>query len=112
MWAGRADPAGNNRSLALYYIVAPPARGTRARQLQVLFLFDSSLVADVKVRAFIDPGETFFCELFINCLLNGLVDQLIRHRAVRDVDPLVGFVAREVDASVLNILAVGGHDHE
>lgn len=56
----------------------PPARAAaRAREVHALFLFDGSLLADVKVRVFFDLGETFLCELFVNCPLNGLIDQLI-----------------------------------
>lgn len=46
---------------------------------------DASIVADVKVRTLFDSDETFLCELFVDGPLNGLVDQLIRHRAARDV---------------------------
>jgi hypothetical protein len=85
------------------------------REVHALFLFDGSLVADVTVRVLFDLGETFLCELFVNCPLNGLVDQLLRDYADRDVDLLVGFVGRKVGASVIivvNLLPVGAGDHE
>jgi hypothetical protein len=50
------------------------------------------------------------CELLFGCAFDGLVYQLIRHGAARNFDPLVGFVRREIGASiivVMNILAVG-----
>jgi len=73
------------------------------------------LVADVKVRVFFDPGETFLSELFVDGSLNVMVDQLIRDPAARDVDPLVRFVGRKIGASVIvvvNILPAGAGSYE
>jgi len=85
------------------------------REVHALFLFDGSLVADITVCVLFDLGETFLCELFVNYPLSGLVDQLIRDYAARDVDLLVGFVGRIVGASVIivvNLLPVGAGDQE
>jgi len=72
------------------------------------------VVADVKVRILFDPGETFLCELFVYCPLDGLLYQLIRNDAALNVDPLVGFLGRKVGPAVVvvvKILRVGAGDH-
>src|SRR5271166_417900 len=64
-----------------------------------------------KIRTLVDPGQAFLRELFVHSPLNGLVDQLIRHRPARarEVDPLVSFVGSKVRAVVVvvvNILCI------
>src|SRR5664279_2765577 len=95
----------------------PPgaAAVTKCRQVDAFSLSDNGVIADVEVRALVDPGQAFLRELFVHCTLNGLIDQLIRHRAAGagEVYPLVGFVGRKVGAAVIvvmNILAVGASD--
>ncbi len=75
---------------------------------------NGNVVADVKVRILFDPGETFLCELFVYCPLDGLLYQLIRNDAALNVDPLVGFLGRKVGPAVVvvvKILRVGAGDH-
>ncbi len=69
------------------------------------------MIADVEIRALVDPSRAFLRELFVQCTLNGLIDQLIRHRPTRtgEVYPLVGFVGPKFGAVivvVVNILCI------
>ena len=84
---------------------------TKCRQVDGFFLSDDGVIADVEIRTLFDPGQAFLRELFVHRTLDGLIDQLIRHRpaGAREVDPLVSFVGckiRAVVVVVVNILCM------
>src|SRR5208337_4438003 len=51
---------------------------TKCRQVDAFFLPDNGAISDLEIRATVDPGQVFLRELFVDCTLNGLIDQLVR----------------------------------
>jgi len=66
------------------------------------------VIAGVGIRTLFDPGQAFLLELFVHDTLNGLINQLIRHRptGAREVDPLVSFVGSKVRAVEIKMRCV------